>query len=371
MSGSKGISVLIAGGGGGGHFFSGVALGEAFLARCRENRIVYAGTRHGIEARLGPSLGLDVRFVSASPLRGQGLGGKLLALLRLPVAIAQSLAILLRERPAMVLGVGGYASFPVLLAARLAFRLTGIVEPNAVPGLANRILGRIVHRVFVASETARRGLPRSRTVVTGNPIRGRVVELLTLESTGTVGIGDRLKVLVLGCTEGARAINDAFVGLGDHIAPALRSKLFVIHQSGVQDEDRVRRAYRDSGIDAKVEPFIEDMGEAYRAADLVVCQPGGLTVSELMISRRGSILVPSRDVADNHQEINAQALVEAGAAEMILQSDLSAAKLADSLQRLCQSRRDLQLMAWRAGELARPQAAAEVVDEMYRAAGRP
>ena len=365
------MKILIAGGGTGGHFFTGVAIGEAFEARSPKNEVIYVGTRQGIEARVGPDQGHDVRFIKVLPLAGVGLGARVRALLRLPLAIIQAARLILEERPAMVLGVGGYASFPVVFAARLMFRMTGIVEQNSVPGLANRTLGRIVHRIFIAFDEARAHFPRRRTLITGNPIRGGVVELLTLESTGTVGLGDRLKVLVVGGTHGARPLNKAFVELAGLASETLRRKLFVVHQTGDKDVERVREAYAAAGIDCRVEPFIHEMAEAYRYADLVVCRAGALTVSELMISRRGSVLIPWPKADHNHQEFNARALVEAGGGEMILQSELSGEKLAEVLGRLLKNRRELQMMAWRAGEQARPQAAAEVVDEMYRAAGIP
>jgi UDP-N-acetylglucosamine--N-acetylmuramyl-(pentapeptide) pyrophosphoryl-undecaprenol N-acetylglucosamine transferase len=365
------VKILIAGGGTGGHFFTGVAVGEAFEARSPKNQVIYVGTRQGIEARVGPEQGHDVRFIDARPLRGVSLGQKALALLLMPISIAQSALLVFKERPSMVMGVGGYASFPVVLAARLMFRMTGVVEQNSIPGLANRTLGRIVHRIFIAFEEARAHFPRRRTLITGNPIRGVVVELLTLESTGTVGIGDRLKVLVVGGTHGARRLNRAFVELAGLASDTLREKLLIVHQTGDKDVDRVRDAYDAAGIGCRVEPFIHEMGEAYRSADLVVCRAGALTVSELMISRRGSVLIPWPKADHNHQEANARTLVEAGAGEMILQSDLSGQRLSETLERLLKNRRELQMMAWRAGELARPQAAAEVVDEMYRAAGIP
>ena len=365
------MKILIAGGGTGGHFFTGVAVGEAFEARSPENQVIYVGTRDGIEARVGPEQGHDVRFVDIRPPSSDSFGAKLMALLRLPLSIAQAALLILKEQPKMVIGVGGYSSFPVVFAARLLFKMTGVIEQNSIPGLANRTLGRIVHRVFIAFEEARAHFPASRTVVTGNPIRGDVVELLTLESTGTVGIGDRFKVLVVGGTHGARPLNMAFTQLAGLASDKLKKKLFMVHQTGDRDAERVRDAYGAAGIDCRVEPFIHEMGEAYRSADLVVCRAGALTVSELMISRRGSLLVPWPGADHNHQESNAQALVEAGAGEMLLQRDLDGQKLSDVLERLLSHRRELQMMAWRAGELARPQAAAEVVDEMYRAAGIP
>ncbi len=365
------IRILIAGGGTGGHFFSGVAVGEAFVTRGASNEVVYVGTRNGIEARVGPEQGLDVRFIDVAGLRGKGLSGKLKGLLKLPWSLVQSIGLILKYRPKVVMGVGGYASGPVVLAARFLGRKTGIVEQNSIAGTTNRILGKFVHKVFVAFEAARAEFPRHKVVVTGNPIRAGVVELLTLESTGTVGIGDRLKVLVVGGSQGARALNEAFMELGPHLSDEMRRKLYVVHQTGTADVARVKAAYAEHGVDGKVVPFIHEMAEAYRSADLVVCRAGALTVSELTISRRGSVLVPYPFATDNHQETNARELVEAGAAELMLQKDLSGESLAAMLERMNASRRSLQMMAWKAAELAKPAAAAEVVDEMYRVMGLP
>lgn len=358
------LKVLIAGGGTGGHFFSGVAVGEAIVSRNEGNRVVYVGTRTGIEARVGPRMGLDVRFVTVAGIKGKGLFSKLAALVKLPVGVLQGAWLVLKERPDFVLGVGGYASFPVVLAARLLGRKTGVVEQNSVAGLTNRMLGRLVHRVFVAFEETIAEFAPHKVHFTGNPLRADVVRLLALESTGTVGIGERMKVLVLGGSQGARALNEAFMGLGEHLDERLKHKLLITHQAGVDDEERVRAAYAAAGIEAHVHAFIDDIAQCYRAADLVVCRAGALTVSEVGMSARPAIFVPYPFAIYNHQERNARALVDAGAAELILQSDLTPESLAAALGRLEGDRRSLQRMAVSAGHLARPQAASEVVEEM-------
>jgi UDP-N-acetylglucosamine--N-acetylmuramyl-(pentapeptide) pyrophosphoryl-undecaprenol N-acetylglucosamine transferase len=365
------LKVIIAGGGTGGHFFSGVAVGEAFHARSVETEVVYVGTRRGIEARVGPSEGLDVRFIDISGVRGRGFLSRLRALLQLPRALLQSLALLHREKPDIVMGVGGYASGPVVLAAWLTRRCTGIVEQNSVAGTTNRVLGPFVRRIFVAFEAARAAFPRKKVHVTGNPIRAGVVELLTLDSTGTVGIGHRLKVLVVGGSQGARAINEAMMETAALLPEELRDRLYITHQTGDADCDRVTQAYEKAQVAATVTPFIDAMAEAYRAADVVLCRAGALTVSELSISRRGSLLVPYPHAIDNHQQHNAAVLVEVGGGEIIPQEELTGALLVETLSRFIAEPRALQEMAWKAGTLARPQAAVEVVDEMYRAIGRP
>ncbi len=365
------VKVFIAGGGTGGHFFSGVAVGEACLARASGNEVIYVGTRNGIEARVGPREGLDVRFIDVQGIKGKGFVAKIIALLCVPRAILQSIALLLREKPNLVIGVGGYASGPMVLAAWMLRKRTGIVEQNSVAGVTNRILGRFVERVFVAFKHAAGSFPASKVRMTGNPIREDFVNLLTLDSTVTVGLGDRLKLLVVGGSQGAHPINEAMIDFVPHISEGLKERLYVIHQTGVADEERVRAAYEAGGIESEVMSFIDEMAEAYRSADLVLCRAGALTVSELCISRRGSVLVPFPQAADNHQEVNAQELVEAGAGQMLLQRDLSGEKLAEILEGLYKDRRRIQEMAWRAATLARPEAASEVIDEMYRLAGIP
>lgn len=365
------LKVMIAGGGTGGHFFSGVAVGEAFHARSSETQIVYVGTRRGIEARVGPKEGLDVRYIEISGVRGRGFLGRLRALLQVPKAMFQSLSLLRSEDPDIVMGVGGYASGPVVLAAWLTGRCTGIVEQNSVAGTTNRFLGPFVKRIFIAFEAAGVSFPRTKIHITGNPIRAGVVELLTLDSTGTVGIGQRLKLLVVGGSQGARPINEAMMDAVKMLPEDLQERVYITHQTGDADCERVAAAYEESGVQGKVIPFIGAMAEAYRAADVVLCRAGALTVSELSISQRGALLVPYPQAIDNHQERNAEVLVEAGGGEMILQDSLSGEMLVATLRRFIEEPRALQEMAWKSGSLARPQAAVEVVDEMYRAIGRP
>lgn len=365
------MKILIAGGGTGGHFFSGVAVGEAFLTRNEDNQVVYVGTRNGIEARVGPKEGLDVRFITISGIKGKGLVSRLAALAKLPLSLFQSMGLILQERPKIVIGVGGYASGPVVLAARLLGRKTAVVEQNSVAGATNRILGKLVHRVFVAFSPATKDFPPGKAEVIGNPVRERFVQLLTLESTQTVGVGRKLKLVVVGGSQGAHAVNVAMVEALSGMDDELKAKLYVTHQTGRKDEEMVRQGYEKAGVDCKVTPFIDDMAEAYRFADLVVCRAGAMTVSELMISRRGSLLVPLPQAIYDHQTTNAKVLVDGGAGELMVQNDQLATNLQEAITRLEGSRRTLQEMAGKAGSLGKPAAATEVVDTMYRLVGVP
>ena len=365
------MKILIAGGGTGGHFFSGVAVGEAFLIRNDDNRVVYVGTRNGIEARVGPKEGLDVRFITISGIKGKGVISRLAALLKLPLSLLQSGWLVLKERPEAVIGVGGYASGPVVLAARLLGRKTAVVEQNSVAGATNRILGKLVHRVFVAFSPATKDFPPGKAEVIGNPVRARFVEMLTLESTQTVGVGRKLKVLVVGGSQGAHAVNVGMLEAVSGMTDELKARLHITHQTGAKDESLVRDGYEAAGVSAKATRFIDDMAEAYRFADLVVCRAGAMTVSELMISRRGSLLVPLPQAIYDHQTTNARVLVDGGAGELIVQDENLATNLSEAIERLEGSRRVLQEMAGLAGELGKPAAAAEVVDVMYKLMGRP
>jgi UDP-N-acetylglucosamine--N-acetylmuramyl-(pentapeptide) pyrophosphoryl-undecaprenol N-acetylglucosamine transferase len=345
------VKILIAGGGTGGHFFSGVAVGEAFLTRNDDNVVVYVGTAQGIEARVGPKEGLDVRFITISGIKGKGIVSRLAALLKLPLSLLQSMGIVLREWPAAVIGVGGYASGPVVLAARLLGRKTAVVEQNSVAGATNRILGRLVHRVFVAFEPATRDFPPGKAEV--------------------IGVGSKLRVLVVGGSQGAHAVNVAMIEAVTGMDEGLKARLHITHQTGAADEELVRKGYEEAGVSAKATPFIDDMAEAYRFADLVVCRAGAMTVSELMISRRGSLLIPLPQAIYDHQTMNARVLVDGGAGELIVQDEALVPTLRDALTRLEGDRRALQQMAGNAGALGKPAAAAEVVDVMYRLVGRP
>lgn len=364
--------VLIAGGGTGGHFFSGMAVGEAFAARDPKNQVVYVGTRSGIEARVGPREGLDVRFVRVSGLKGKGAAARVAGLLRLPLSLWDSLVLLLRLRPALVVGVGGYASGPVVMAAKLLRRPTAIVEQNSIPGFTNRVLGRVVDRVFTAFPETEAYFPRRRVVFTGNPIRRRLAETLTLENRSSPGLsaGGEVHVLAFGGSQGARSLNRAMVAMVTELPADLRGRIRLVHQTGEHDHAEVAAGYARAGFDhVEVLPFIHDMAGAYHGADLVVCRAGASTLAEVTVSRRPSVLVPYPHAIYNHQELNARSLVERGAAVMLLDRDLNGASLAGAIAGLVADPERLSRMAAAAADLGRPQAALDVVDECYRLAG--
>jgi UDP-N-acetylglucosamine--N-acetylmuramyl-(pentapeptide) pyrophosphoryl-undecaprenol N-acetylglucosamine transferase len=364
-----GLRVLIAGGGTGGHLFPGVALAEE--VRARGGEVLFVGTARGIEARVLPEEGWPLELVTVRGLKGRGVRGLLDALLLLPRAWAESRGILRRFRPDVVVGVGGYASGPVVATAALQGRPTAILEQNSVPGLTNRVLARVVRAVFCAFPDVRGRFPATKVVPTGNPIRRALVERLGAATAGAAGGSDgAIRLLVFGGSQGARALNDAMIG----VAPLLPQRfpgLRVVHQTGTADEERVRTAYAAAGLGdaAVVRPFIRDMAAAYAAADLVLCRAGATSLGELAVVGLPALLVPFPQATDDHQTWNARALVDAGAARLLPQAELAPERLLAELAAVADPEtRSRMAAAMRAA--ARPAAAATVYEELVRLASR-
>ncbi|HEX7127984.1 MAG TPA: undecaprenyldiphospho-muramoylpentapeptide beta-N-acetylglucosaminyltransferase [Thermodesulfobacteriota bacterium] len=360
------MRLLVAGGGTGGHLFPGLAVAEAFLARTPGGEVRFVGTRRGIEARAVPRAGFPVEFIEVGTLKGQGVAGLARTLLGLPAALLAAARIVRRERPDLVLGVGGYASGPVVAAAALLGRPTAIMEQNAVPGLTNRWLGRLVDRVFTTFEppSGSAAFPPAKVVRTGNPIR-RAFRSVPPRDASEDG---RLHLLVFGGSAGARRINEAMLGalagldrFGDRLA--------IVHQTGESSRAAVEAGYRAAGWGpdrADVRAFIDDMAAQYAWADLLVCRAGASTVAELTAVGRPAILVPYPFAADDHQEANARALVTAGAAVRIRDAELTGERLAAEVGRLLDDPGRRAEMAAAAGRLGEPAAADRVVDELMR-----
>ncbi len=360
------LKVLIAGGGTGGHLFPGVALAEEITTRARGNEVLFVGTKRGIEARVLPGLGFPLELLEVEGLKGKGLFARARGVSRLPVALLRSFRILSRFRPDVAVGVGGYASGPMMLAAWMAGVPTAILEQNAVPGVTNKILGRFVGAVFVMFEVSRTHFPAARVQVLGNPVRRGILDNFLAARAVR---GPRFRLLVLGGSQGASGLNrrvlDAMEALSDR-----RGELTVLHQTGARDEADVRAGYERLGVDADVRAFVEDMSAAYRDADLVVCRAGATTIAELMVAKKAAILVPFPHAADNHQEHNAQALVDAGAAVLLREPELTGPVLADAVRALLDDPDRLAAMERASGLAGRPEAAREIVDACVELIGR-
>lgn len=351
---------LIMAGGTGGHVFPALATAEAL--REQGHDVAWLGSRDGMEAQLIGDRGIPLYLIEVSGLRGKGGFTRLAAPLKLVRALWQALAVIRRFRPDSVLGMGGFAAGPGGLAAWLLRRPLVIHEQNAIAGMTNQWLSRL-------SETTLEAFPGAfgRDIVTrctGNPVRQDLTRIPTPDER--IGRTDRLKLLVLGGSRGARAINDVVPEALALVSGEQQPR--VHHQCGEDHIDATRQAYARAGVEADVAPFIEDMAQAYAWADLVICRAGALTLAELACVGVGSVLVPFPHAVDDHQTANARYLSDAGAALLIPQSQLDAAGLAREIQRLAENREELRTMAEKARELAVPDATERVVNYCLEAA---
>jgi UDP-N-acetylglucosamine--N-acetylmuramyl-(pentapeptide) pyrophosphoryl-undecaprenol N-acetylglucosamine transferase len=359
--------VMIAGGGTGGHVYPGVAVAEEVLARNPAAEVCFVGAAHGMEAKILPRLGYRLETITVSRLKGGSLKDRLLGIGRLPVGIAQSWRLLRRYDPQVVLGVGGYASGPALIASWLTRRPRAVQEQNAIPGLTNRVLGRLSHRVLMGFAKAAEGFPEAKVRVTGNPLRRAVSEALAGKSNRPATSQGRLRLLVFGGSQGARFLNE---NVPEAIATARGRQaglsLSVVHQTGPADESATRDRYARHSLGelVKVTPYIDDMPAAYAQADLAICRAGALTLAEIAAVGLPSLLVPFPFAADNHQEANARVLEEAGAARAMPQHDWRTEEVAGWVVALANDPARVEAMSRAARGLARLDAAARVVDAL-------
>jgi UDP-N-acetylglucosamine--N-acetylmuramyl-(pentapeptide) pyrophosphoryl-undecaprenol N-acetylglucosamine transferase len=353
------VKVLIAGGGTGGHLYPGIALAEEVVTRHHANQVVFVGTERGLEARVVPREGYPLETIRAQGLKGKGFLGLLKGLLALPLAFLESFRILRRHKPDVVVGVGGYASGPVVLVAALLRIPTAVQEQNALPGLTNKVLGKFVRVVFTAFEEAGSFFPSRKVQLVGNPIRRKLMDNYLRSRVAH----EKFSLLVFGGSLGARGINQRMIDALDHLQD-IKEQLHIVHQTGKNDLETVRKGYADKGFtaQAQVVEFIEDMSNAYAKAELVICRAGATTLSELTVAKKASILIPFPYATDNHQEVNAQALVKAGAALMFRESELTGQQLAAEIRRLKEDPEKRRQMEKRAGLLGRPEAAKELAD---------
>ncbi len=354
------LRVVIAGGGTGGHVFPGIALAEEVVAHA--GHVHFVGTARGLEARLVPAKGWSLSLLDVEGIKGRGIRGLVRALVRVPTACFQSRTILRAFSPDVVVGVGGYASGPVVATAAILGIPTAILEQNSIPGLTNSMLGRLVRRVFLSFDDVRKRFPPDKVRLVGNPIRKQLIA----DVRNTTGRNEAYpRLLVFGGSQGARAINDAMIAA----APSLVGRLMglrIWHQTGARDQSRVRDAYASVGIDVRVDAFIEDMAKAYGFADVVLCRAGATSLAELAVVAKPALLVPFPHATDDHQSWNARVLVERGAARMLAETQLEATALVDVLVEMLTDREALGRMAKAMGSQARPDAAAHIYAELCR-----
>jgi len=327
--------------------------------------VLWLGTRRGLEAQLVPAEQIPIEWLSVSGLRGKGVLTWLKAPLLLLRALLQALAVIRRRRPAVVVGLGGFAAGPGGIAAWLLRRPLVIHEQNAIAGFTNRCLAHLARRVLAAFPAS--FAPSVKAQVVGNPVRREIVALPPPAQRFAMRSGP-IRLLIVGGSQGAAHLNAVVPFALVRSAPL---ELEVRHQTGSKGIEAAQRHYQEAGRKAQLQAFIEDIAAAYGWADLVICRAGALTVSELAAAGVASILVPFPAATDDHQTRNAAVLVDAGAAVMIPQRELTAERLAEELRRLCTGRGKLLSMAERARLLAKPHAASDLADACVALAQAP
>ena len=356
-------TVLIMAGGTGGHVFP--ALAAARVLRERGFEPVWLGTKRGLEAKLVPPAQIEIEWISMSGLRGKGAATLLLAPFKVAMAIWQSLQVMRRRNPVVVLGAGGFVAGPGGVAAWLTRRPLVIHEQNAVAGMTNRMLSHLARRVLEAFPSSFPSGTRAEQV--GNPVRREIAALAPPEQRFDARQGP-LRMLVIGGSQGAAKLNAAVPAALASIDEALRP--IVIHQAGERHIDIARQTYEKHGVKADVRAFIHDMAEAYSWADVVVCRSGALTVSELAAAGLPAIFVPFAAAVDDHQTLNAKFLVDAQAGISIAERDLTPERLSQELKKLLDGGREqLKAMAIRARSVAITDADVRLADACVAAAG--
>ena len=357
------VRVVIAGGGTGGHLYPGIAVARELQSRQPDAVVSFAGTAQGIEARVIPREGFPLDVIRSSGVKGKSIGGRLRGAMLLPLSLLDSWRLLSARRPSLVIGVGGYSSGPVVMVAALRGLPTMLLEQNAVPGLTNRLLAWMVKAAAVTFESTQ-AFFGAKAFVSGNPVRpeffhaaGPNQESARDDTTSVT------RVLVFGGSQGAHAINVAMVEAAPQLA-AGRPPVRLTHQTGERDVEMVRTAYREAGVQGEVEPFLYDMGRRLADADLIVCRAGATTLAEITAAGKAAILIPLPTATDDHQRKNAEALVAVGAADMLVQSDLTGRTLARRVLALAADRAARTRMSVAARTMARPDAARVIVDRV-------
>jgi UDP-N-acetylglucosamine--N-acetylmuramyl-(pentapeptide) pyrophosphoryl-undecaprenol N-acetylglucosamine transferase len=353
------MHVLIAAGGTGGHIYPGIAVAREAMRRDDSSVVRFVGTARGLERRLVPQAGFELSIIESAGLKNVGMRARLRGLALLPKSFVAARRVIRDSHPDIVVGAGGYVSGPVLLTAALMGLPTLVMDSNALPGWTNRVLARFVDKAAVSFAEAL-GYFRGKGVLTGNPVRAEFFEIPPRQRNG-----QQLALLVFGGSQGARAINEAMIAALPQLA-SWKSGLRITHQTGETEYERVRQGYEAAtwGENADVRPYIDNMVTEFARADLIICRAGATTSAELVAAGKAAIMIPFPLAADDHQRKNAEALEAAGAARMILQKDLTGARLAAEIASFVAAPEEITRMEQRSRQLARRDAAAATVDLM-------
>lgn len=353
--------IAIAGGGTGGHLFPGIAIAEEFLKRDSKTGIIFIGTQKGIESKLLGQLGYELKMIDVEGVKGQGGKALIRGAYQIPKSMWQSRRILKQFRPDIVVGVGGYASGPAVLAAHFMGIPTVIAEQNAIPGITNKILGSFADKIFVTYAQTQTSFPQKKVIVSGNPVRAALVA----NRDGEKGKKDYRQLLIFGGSQGAEAINKSIMDMLPQLQ-SMKNEIRVLHQTGARQLEEVTKAYEQFGIQAKVTPFIVEMAKAYEDADLIICRAGATSLAEITAAGKAAILIPYPRAANDHQLKNAEAMASSGAAILIQQKELSSGKLFGVIEELLRNEQKLHQMEENSLKLSRVDAAKTIVEHCIK-----
>lgn len=360
------IRLLLTGGGTGGHLFPAIAVAQEFCRQFPESEVLFIGTRKKVDTRSLEQYGFQCRTIVSHGIKGKSIPQLVKALFSLPLSCFSAYRIIRNFRPDIIFAVGGYVTGPVVLAGKSLGVPTLIHEQNSIPGMANRILGRLVDRVCLSLPGSGSCFASSKIVYTGNPVRQKIIDL----ASGRQTEGERkICLLVLGGSQGARAINDLLPRAMSLLDEELRQKVRLIHQTGAYDLDSVRTQYKEGGWEAVVEPFFTEMEQVYAQADLLVSRAGATTLAELAVLGKPAILIPYPYAADNHQLSNGQYYVDGGGALMFEQKELTPQLLSEKLLALLLDKEKVDLMTGAMLRLGVPDAANRIVKSCLNVLG--
>jgi UDP-N-acetylglucosamine--N-acetylmuramyl-(pentapeptide) pyrophosphoryl-undecaprenol N-acetylglucosamine transferase len=347
----KPLRIAIAGGGTGGHLFPGIAIAQEFMARDPLNEIIFVYT---------------LERITVEGLKGRGLWNQFKSVCKLPKGIFDAIRILRRFRPHLIVGLGSYSAGPVVLAARLLGLKVVLCEQNLLPGITNRLLSRFADMIFTSFEESKSHFASGNVRFTGNPVRKDILD--DSRSQGSEGGLEQSQkpftVLIIGGSQGAHRINVTVAGALKLLHR--KENLYFIHQTGTADENMVQDTYKQHGVSSMAQSFFDNMAEHYQTADLIICRSGATTVAEITALGKAALFIPFPYAADDHQALNAGSLTKNGAAEMILEKDLTAEVLAEKIDHYAKYPEALAEMAEKARSFGNPNAAADIVDSCYR-----
>lgn len=354
------MKLLIAGGGTGGHVIPAIAIAQEWLSRGKEREVVLVGTQRGIEMKLVPQAGLPLETLRVAGLKGKGGATLVRNLAMLAPAMLDARRVLRKHKPVAAFGVGGYAAGPMMLATWFSGIPNIIFEPNAEPGLTNKVLAKLSKRIATGYEISAHTWGK-KAVVTGCPVRPEFFSIVPRK------LEKPFRLLVTGGSQGALPLNRTFVDAMDRLA-ARKNELSIVHQTGERDYNAVRTAYARREINAEVVPFLTNMAERFAWADVIVCRAGAITAAEIAAAGRAAIFIPFGAATDSHQLRNAQEMMNAGAGRLITESDLTAERLASEIFSLIDHPEQIEKQSSAARALARPNATRDIVNLIEEAA---